>query len=79
MTPLTIRRILVCAVSMLLGALITLGILVFFLPAKNPSPDAGVVSIGQYGIGYFIGTTLAHGMILVTLFDQFMDTRLWPD
>ena len=79
MSPLTIRRLIVWTVSMILGALMTLVILTFFLPWKNPSPTAEVVSAAKYGAGYFVGTTFAFGMISVTFLDHFMDTRIWPD
>jgi hypothetical protein len=79
MSLLTIRRIIVWVVSMALGALLTLVILTFFLPWKNPSPNADVVNAATYGAGYFILTAFPIGMVFVTLFDHFMDTKIWPD
>jgi hypothetical protein len=79
MSPLTIRRLIVWIVSMLLGALITVAVLTFFLPWKNPSPNAEVVGLAKYGTVNFTVTTFAFGMIFVTILDHFMDTRIWPD
>ena len=75
MSPLTTRRIIVWAVSMFLGVVLTLATLTFFFPWKNGE----VVSVAQYGKGYFILTTFAIGMIFVTILDYFMDTKIWPD
>ena len=79
MSPLTIRRLIVWAVSMFLGALLTLAILTFFLPWRSPTPHAEAVSVASFGTSYFIGVTFSLGMILVTLLDHFMDTKIWPD
>ena len=75
MSPLTTRRIIVWAVSMILGVILTLAILTFFFPWKH----AEVVSVAQYGKGYFVGTAFAIGMVFVTILDYFMDTKIWPD
>lgn len=79
MSSLWIRRIVVWAVSMLLGVLIGLLILTFVLPALSPDPNAGPISIQEYGIIYFIVTAVPIGLIFVTVFDHYLDTRIWPD
>ena len=79
MSQLTIRRIIVWVVSMALGAIVTLAILTFFLPAVSPTPNAQAVSASKYGVQYFFWTAFPLGMIFVTILDYFMDTRIWPD
>lgn len=79
MSSLTIRRIIVWAVSIALGVLISWLILTFGLPAVSPSPTASAVSISKFGGQYFFWTAFPFTMIFVTILDGFMDTRIWPD
>jgi flagellar biosynthesis protein FlhB len=79
MSALAVRRLVVWVVSMALGTLVTWLVLTFFLPSVNPSPNASPVSIAQFGKQYFFWTAFPFGMVFVTIFDYFMDTRIWPD
>lgn len=79
MSALNMRRLIVWVVSMVLGFLVGMIILTFVLPALSPDPNATAVSIEEYGIIYFITTVFPIGLIFVTIFDQFLDTRIWPD
>ncbi len=79
MSSLTIRRLVVWAVSMVLGVLVGMLILTFVLPAFSPDKTAGPVSVQDYGIIYFLVTVVPLGLIFVTIFDHFLDTRIWPD
>lgn len=79
MSSLLIRRIIVWAVSMGIGVVLTLLIITFFLPAVSPSPIAAAVSPSKYGIQYFFWTAFPLGMIFVTILDYFMDTKILPD
>ena len=79
MSSLTIRRLIVWAVSMVLGVVITMAILTFFLPSVSPSPNAEAVSAGKYGIQYFFWTAFPLGLVFVTILDYLMETKIWPD
>lgn len=79
MSSLLIRRLVVWAVSMILGVVISILILTFFLPSVNPSPTAGPVSVQTYGIQYFFWTAFPIGLIFVTVLDYFLDTKILPD
>ncbi len=79
MSSLTLRRIVVWAVSMALGFVISWLIVTFVLPAVSPDPTAEAISIGTYGRIYFLVTWVPIGLIFVTILDYFMDTRIWPD
>lgn len=79
MNSLTIRRILVWVVSMILGFAIGHLIIQAVLPALSPDPNAGPISIQTYGIIYFLVTAIPLGLLFMTWFDYFADTRIWPD
>lgn len=79
MSALNVRRLIVWVVSMGLGFVIGMIILTFLLPALSPDPNATAVSIEEYGIIYFITTIIPIGLIFMTIFDHFADTRIWPD
>ena len=79
MSSLWVRRLVVWAVSMLLGVLIGMLILTLVLPALSPDPNAAAISVQEYGIIYFIVTVVPIGLIFVTVLDQYLDTRIWPD
>ncbi len=79
MSSLFIRRIIVWAVSMGIGVLLSLLIITFFLPAVSPSPNAEAVSFSRYGIQYFFWTAFPLGLMFVTILDYFMDTKILPD
>jgi hypothetical protein len=79
MSSLWVRRLVVWAVSMLLGVLIGMLILTLVLPALSPDPNATAISVQEYGIIYFLVTVVPIGLIFVTVLDQYLDTRIWPD
>jgi len=79
MSSLWVRRLVVWAVSMLLGVLIGMLILTLVLPALSPDPNAAAISVQEYGIIYFLVTVVPIGLIFVTVLDQYLDTRIWPD
>jgi hypothetical protein len=64
---------------MLLGVLIGMLILTLVLPALSPDPNAAAISVQEYGIIYFLVTVVPIGLIFVTVLDQYLDTRIWPD
>ncbi|GAB4345845.1 MAG: hypothetical protein Kow00117_23170 [Phototrophicales bacterium] len=79
MSSLTLRRLIVWGVSAVLGILVSILILTFFLPAVNPSPTAGPVSVQDYGIQYFFWTAFPLTLVFVTIFDHFFETKILPD
>ena len=87
MSSLTIKRIIVWAVSAVLGILtalliITVGFAVLPLISIPPiiTPvQAEAISIEKYGIIYFITTAFPLGLIYVVWLDYFLDTKILPD
>lgn len=79
MNSLTVRRIFVWVVSMALGFAVGWLIITFLLPALSPDPNAEAISIQTYGIIYFLVTVVPLGLLFMTWFDYFLDTRILPD
>lgn len=79
MSTLTVKRIVVWAVSMVLGFVISWAIITFFLPAVSPDQNAAAVSISEYGNLYFLVTMIPLGLIFVCWIDYFMDTKILPE
>lgn len=79
MSSLLVRRLVVWAVSMGLGVLISLLILTFFLPSVSPTPNAEAVGVMEYGLQYFFWTAFPFGLVFVTILDYFLDTKILPD
>jgi hypothetical protein len=79
MSSLFVRRLFVWAISTVIGFILTVAIITFFLPAVSPDPNAAAVSIATYGRGYFIVTLVPFVLLFATILDGFMDTRIWPD
>ncbi len=92
MSSLTVRRIIVWVVSMILGFIVGYGIItvVFdMLPLLHLIPLVGFlfegikspqgVSLQEYGIQYFLFTSIPIGLVFVIWLDAFMDTRILPD
>ena len=79
MSSLNVRRIVVWGISAALGIITTLLITYFVLPAVSPNDAEGSVSIARYGIQYFFWTAFPFTLIFVTILDQFMETKIWPD
>jgi len=82
MSSLTVRRIIVWVVSMLLGFLVSYGIITIgfdMLPLISSIEAPQGVSIAEYGILYFAFTAVPIGLVFVIWLDAFMDTRILPD
>ena len=79
MSSLAIRRLIVWAISIVLGILLSLLFQYIILPAVSPNPNEAPITIARYGTQYFFWTAFPFTMIFVTLLDGFMDTRIWPD
>lgn len=82
MSDLTLKRGFVIAISQALGLLtayliITLGfnLLPFFSSIEAPQG----VTIGEYGIQYFLWTAVPIGIIFMIWMDKFLDTGILPD
>ena len=82
MSSLTIRRMIVWVISMGLGFAAGYGIITVgfdMLPLFSAVQTPQGVSIQEYGIIYFLFTSVPIGMIFVIWFDAFMGTRILPD
>ena len=82
MSSLTIRRIIVWAVSMVLGLIIGYGIITVgfdMLPLFSAVQTPQGVTIEEYGVIYYLFTSIPIGLAFVIWLDAFMDTRILPD
>jgi hypothetical protein len=79
MSELTVRRIVVWAISIVISFVVSLGILYLFLPAVNPNQYAGPVPIDVYGWQYFFWTAFPIALIVMTILDHFVESKIWPD
>ena len=82
MSSLTIRRIIVWVVSMVLGLLVGYGIITVgfdMLPLFSAVQTPQGVSIDEYGMLYYLFTSIPIGLVFVIWLDAFMDTRILPD
>ena len=82
MSSLTIRRIIVWVISMGLGFLvgnIIITVVFDMLPLFTSIQAKQGISIQEYGILYFLFTSVPIGLVFVIWLDAFMDTRILPD
>ena len=82
MSSLTIRRVIVWVVSMVLGLLVGYGIITVgfdMLPLFSAVQTPQGVSIEEYGVLYYLFTSIPIGLVFVVWLDAFMDTRILPD
>ena len=82
MSSLAIRRIIVWLVSMVLGLLVGYGIITVgfdMLPLFSAVQTPQGVSIEEYGVLYYLFTSIPIGLVFVIWLDAFMDTRILPD
>ncbi len=92
MSSLTVRRIIVWVVSMVLGFVVGYGIITVgfdMLPLLHLIPLVGWlfegikspqgISLLEYGIQYYLFTSIPIGLVFVIWLDAFMDTRILPD
>lgn len=63
------KRILLIVISLVLGALITFGILVFLLGT----------TVAEYGMLYFVLTTFFIAAAIGIWLDKFMETQFLPE
>jgi hypothetical protein len=77
MKSLRVRRIIVWAVGMGLGFLITALFVVLVLPWMGPQAG-NPISIQKYGYQYFFWTALPLGLMFVVWLDYFMKTKILP-
>ncbi len=82
MSSLTIRRIIVWLISMGLGLVVGYGIITVgfdMLPLFSAVQTPQGVSIEEYGIQYFLFTSIPIGLVFVIWLDAVMGTRILPD
>lgn len=82
MSSLTVRRTIVWVVSMVLGLIIGYGIITIgfdMLPLFSAVQTPQGVTIEEYGVIYYLFTSIPIGMVFVIWLDSFMDTRILPD
>ncbi len=82
MSSLTIRRLIVWAVSMVLGLIVGYGVITVgfdMLPLFTAVQTPQGVSIEEYGMLYYLFTAIPIGLVFVIWLDAFMDTRILPD
>ena len=82
MSSLTVRRIIVWVISMVLGFVAGYGIITIgfdMLPLFSAVQTPQGVDIQEYGIIYFLFTSVPIGLVFVIWLDAFMDTRILPD
>ncbi len=82
MSSLTIRRIVVWVISMVLGLLVGYGTITVgfdMLPLFSAVQTPQGVSIEEYGMIYYLFTSIPIGLVFVIWLDAFMGTRILPD
>jgi len=82
MSSLTIRRIVVWVISMVLGLLVGYGIITVgfdMLPLFSAVQTPQGVSIEEYGMIYYLFTSIPIGLVFVIWLDAFMGTLILPD
>ena len=82
MSSLTIRRLIVWVVSMVLGLIVGYGTITVgfdMLPLFTAVQTPQGVSIEEYGMLYYLFTSIPIGLVFVIWLDAFMDTRILPD
>ena len=73
-----LKRLIVWAVSMVLGFVVAALIVIVLLPSV-PVQAGHAISIADYGIQYFFWTGFPIGLIFVIWLDALLDTRILPD
>ena len=82
MSALTIRRLIVWVVSMVLGLLVGYGIITIgfdMLPLFSAVQTKQGVTIDEYGMLYYLFTSVPIGLVFVIWLDAFMGTQILPD
>lgn len=78
MSSLAFRRLVVWAVSMVLGFVIAAVFVTTILPWMGPH-NGHTITIQIYGYQYFFWTAFPIGLIFLVWLDYFLDTRILPD
>ncbi len=73
-----LMRLVVWAVSMVLGFAVAAFIVMVLLPSV-PVQGGHAISIAQYGVQYFFWTGFPIGLIFLVWLDGLLDTRILPD
>ncbi len=77
MGSLTVRRLIVWAVSTVLGFIVSWLIITIGFPIILPSAHG--VTIEQYGIMYFLVTMIPLVLVFVIWLDALLGTKILPD
>lgn len=78
MSSLTVRRLVVWAVSLGVGVIVAALFVTLVLPWMGPH-GGNPISIQTYGTQYFLWTALPLGLIVLVWLDRFMDTHILPE
>jgi hypothetical protein len=78
MSSLTLRRLVVWAVSMVLGFGVAAAFVTLVLPWMGPN-NGNPITIEKYGLQYFFWTGFPIGLIFLIWLDYLLDTRILPD
>lgn len=78
MSSLTLRRLIVYAVSLGVAFALTAAFVTLVLPWLGPH-NGHPITIQDYGIQYFIWTALPLALVFLVWLDYFLDTRILPD
>lgn len=77
MSSLTIKRLIVWAVSLGLSTIISALFVTLVLPWLGPN-NGFAISIAKYGIQYFLWTVLPLAMVFLVWLDYFLGTEILP-
>lgn len=78
MSSLTIKRLIVWAVSLGLSVVISALFVTLVLPWLGPQ-NGFPISLEKYGIQYFIWTALPLALVFLVWLDYFLGTKILPD
>lgn len=82
MSPLLTKRLFVVVLSQILGIVITFLIITIgfdLLPLFTSIESPQGVSIEEYGILYFLVTSVPIGIVIMIWMDRFLDTGILPE
>lgn len=76
-SSLTVRRLIVWALSFVLGFVVTYLIVTVLFPILKP--ESAGITLEKFGFGYFIVSYIPIALIFVTWLDALMGTNILPD
>jgi len=82
MSPLQLKRLFVVTLSQILGIVVTFLIITIgfdLLPLFTSIESPQGVSIEEYGILYFLATSVPIGIVFMIWMDRFLDTGILPE